>query len=287
VTFAQLVGLGFSTSAIERAVGDGLLRVMYRGVFAFGHATLTRQGRWMAAALAGGPDSALTHVDGLALRGIVRSNAPRVHITVPRRTGGAHRRGGLVIHRCRLDPQDRDVVDGLPTTTVARALLDFAEITSMRRLERAIDEAYKQDLFDLDATLDVLQRAQGRRGARPLKRALELYVPQPRVTRFRLEQRALKVIREAGLPMPQVNLHLNGHEVDLQWPQANLVVELDSREHHDTPWAREEDSVRDALQVAHGHSVMRVTHRRLMREPQEVVALIRQRLALSVAGAAR
>lgn len=170
---------------------------------------------------------------------------------------------------------------------MARGLLDFAEVASQRQLERAIDEAHKQQRFDLDASLCVLQRANGRRGRKPLKRALDLYVPEPLHTRSWLERRALQLIRDAGLPLPQVNLHLNGYEVDLQWPQANLIVELDSREHHDTPWAREEDAIRDSVQVARGHGVMRVTHRRLTREPQEVVALIRQRLRLSAAGAAR
>jgi len=287
VTFSQLIDIGISAAAIGRAIADGFLSVLHRGVYAFGHDRLRTEGRWMAAALAGGPDAAVTHTDALMMRGIVRSHAPRIHITVPRLTGGAHRRSGLVIHRCKLAPADLDIVDGIPTTTVARALLDFAEIAAPRRLERAIDEADKQDLFDLDATLAVLERARGRRGAKPLKRAVELYVPEPHRTRSWLEQRALQIIRAAGLPSPQVNLHLNGHEVDLQWPEANLVVELDSREHHDTPWAREEDSVRDAVQVAHGHGVMRVTYRRLTQEPEAVVALIRQRLALSAAAAAR
>jgi hypothetical protein len=146
VAYAQLIALGLSASAIARAVSDGLLAALYRGVFAFGHVQLTRQGRWMAAVLAAGADAALSHTDGLVARGIVRSSAARIHVTVPRLTGGAHRRSGLVLHRCRLDPEDRDVVDGIPTTTVARALLDYAETTlrAPRRLERAIDEADKQ-----------------------------------------------------------------------------------------------------------------------------------------------
>jgi very-short-patch-repair endonuclease len=281
----QLLGLGIGADAIQRRIADGRYVPVFWGVVAIGHARLRREGRWMAAVLAGGDDAALSHVDTLAARGIVPSNARRIHVTVPRLTGGAHPRDGLVLHRCKLEPQDRDMIDGIPTTTVARALLDFAETAPYRQLERAIDEAYKQRLFDLDATRDLLERARGRRGIKPLRRAIELYVPEPHHTRSWLERRALRLIREAGLPMPQVNLNLNGHEVDLQWPQANLVVELDSREHHDTPWAREEDSIRDARQVAHGHGVMRVTHRRLTREPGEVVALIRQRL--SGAGAAR
>jgi very-short-patch-repair endonuclease len=81
--------------------------------------------------------------------------------------------------------------------------------------------------------------------------------------------------------MPEVNVHVNGYEADLRWPEAGLIVELDSREHHDTPWAFEEDRLRDAHHVARGHAVMRITYRRLTREPELVAALIRERLALA------
>jgi very-short-patch-repair endonuclease len=284
----QLLDIGLGADAIQARIASGLYVHVFQGVVAIGHVKLTRQGRWMAAVLAAGSDAALSHTDLLVARGIVRSSAPRIHVTVPRRTGGAHRRSGLVLHRCRLDPEDRDVVDGIPTTTVARALLDFAETTfgAPRRLERAIDEADKQGLFDLNAALDVLERARGRRGARPLRRALEIYVPEPRRTNSWLERRALKLVRDAGLPMPEVNVNVNGYEVDLRWPEAGLIVELDSRRHHDTPWAYEEDRLRDAHQVARGHGVMRITHRRLTREPELVAALIRERL-VSAAAAAR
>ncbi len=278
VAFVQIIDIGISAAAIARAVADGFLTVLHRGVYAFGHSRLRTEGRWMAAVLAGGADAALTHTDGLQLRGIVQSNAARIHITVTRKTGGAHRRQGLVIHRCKLDPCDRDVVDGIPTTTVARALLDFAEIARGRQLDRALDEAYKRQLLDLDAALDVLGRVRGRRGAKPLRRALEIYVPEPRRVNSWLEKHTLQLIRAAGLPMPQVNVHLNGHEVDLLWPEHRLVVELDSREHHDTPWAREEDDVRDTDHVVSGYRVMRFTYGRITREPDVVIALIREAL---------
>jgi predicted transcriptional regulator of viral defense system len=280
VAYTQLIDLEISASAIQRAAADGFLTPLHRGVFAFGHARLRTEGRWMAAVLAPGPDGALTHTDALVLRGIVRSNAPRIHVTVPRLTGGAHRRSGLVIHRCKLEPQDRDVVDGIPTTTVARALLDFAEIARPRQLERALDEAEKQQLLDLHAVLDVLERARGRRGLKRLRRTLDLYVPEPHRTNSWLERHMLGLIREAGLPMPDVNVHLNGHEVDLHWPHHGLVVELDSRRHHDTAWAREEDKARDAGQTARGHSVVRLTYRRITREPQAVIAELSDSLAI-------
>ena len=65
-----------------------------------------------------------------------------------------------------------------------------------------------------------------------------------------------------------------GFEVDAAWPDARLVVELDSRTFHDTHEAFERDRVRDAtLQVA-GYRVLRITDLRMQREPDAVMRTI-------------
>ena len=46
-------------------------------------------------------------------------------------------------------PQDRDEIDGIPCTSLARTLLDLAAILPRREVERACDEAEVQELFDL------------------------------------------------------------------------------------------------------------------------------------------
>ena len=38
---------------------------------------------------------------------------------------------------------------------------------------------------------------------------------------------------EIGLPAPQLNVDVEGFEVDCFWPDLRLVVELDSRTHHE------------------------------------------------------
>ena len=54
VTIAQLRQAGMSAPAVTRAVAAGKLHRVHRGVYAVGHAGLSREGRWMAAVLAGG-----------------------------------------------------------------------------------------------------------------------------------------------------------------------------------------------------------------------------------------
>jgi hypothetical protein len=153
-------------------------------------------------------------------------------------------------------------------------LLDLAEVVPPSDLERAIDASERLRLFDLRAIEDVIARSPGRRGQQRLRRALAAYELIP-FTRSELERLFLDRCRDAGLPPPAVNVLIAGFEVDAVWEDAKLVVELDSRTFHDTAAAFEEDRARDATLQLAGYRVIRVTYRRLLREPQAVMQTIR------------
>jgi hypothetical protein len=51
--------LGLSSATIARWVDAGRLYPRYRGVYAYGHPQLSREGEWMAGVLAGGAGAAL------------------------------------------------------------------------------------------------------------------------------------------------------------------------------------------------------------------------------------
>ena len=61
VTGEQLEALGYSTSAIARAVRRGRLHPRYRGVYSVGHTVLRREAYWLAAVLACGSTAVLSH----------------------------------------------------------------------------------------------------------------------------------------------------------------------------------------------------------------------------------
>ena len=248
----------------------GRLHQIHVGVYAVGHPLIPAGGRWMAAVLAAGPAALLSHGCAAAHLNLLPTSSRHVEVTVP----GTSRAGpaGIVVHRTRrLDPEDRIVHEGIPVTSVARTLIDIAGVARRHQLTRAVETAERLQVFDLSETDRVLARGKGRRGASALRDVLCAY-REPAFTRSALERKMLQLVRIAGLPAPAANLWIAGGEADLVWEEQRLVVELDSRAFHDTRAAFERDRKRDAeLQLA-GYRLLRVTDRRLEREPQAVLA---------------
>ena len=210
--------------------------------------------------------------------GIATSEGARVDVTVDRRNGHGPR--GIVLHRVRsLHPDDRAVRDGIPVTSVARTLLDFAGSAREDQARRAFEEAERQRLLDLRAVEELLQRSSGRRGQRLLRAVIAESVPTG-FTRSDLERALLDLCEQAGLPRPATNIWLAGFEVDALWENQKLVVEVDSYEFHRTRAAFERDRERDAALQLAGYRVVRVTDRRLVREPAAVADLLRLQLAV-------
>ena len=99
-------------------------------------------------------------------------------------------------------------------------------------------------------------------------------------TRSEAEKRLRELVRSAGLPQPRMNVHRAGWEVDAVWDDQRLVVEVDGRKFHSTPARFERDRRKDADLLLAGYRVLRVTWRRLTKEPREVVAILAGALAL-------
>jgi predicted transcriptional regulator of viral defense system len=119
----QLIALGYSSEAIRHRIARGRLHPIWRGVYALGRPQLTREGRWMAAILACGPDAVLSHPSAAALWGLMAPRAEPARVPVPAR--GNRRPAGIVVHRrAALTSHDVARRRGIPVTTVAVTLVD-------------------------------------------------------------------------------------------------------------------------------------------------------------------
>jgi very-short-patch-repair endonuclease len=275
VSVEQLRALGFGRSAVTRRVRAGRLHRLYLGVYAVGHVHLSREGRRLAAVLACGEGAVLSHRSAAAHWGLLQTSQARVDVTARR---GRRRVEGIRLHWSRsLAAQDTTTRQGIPITSIARTLLDLAATVRPDRLERALAQAERLQLYDQAAIADVLSRSNGHRGRAALARAT---AREPRLTRSELEAIFLRLVRQAGLPEPQSNLPLAAldHprlEPDFYWPTHRLVVETDGWETHGTHAAFQTDRRRDASLVAAGWRVMRFTYDDVVHEGPTVVRRLR------------
>jgi hypothetical protein len=260
ITTAQLLDAGLSETAIRNRVRTRRLYRVHRGVLSVGRPPVRSEEHWMAAVLACGESAALSHASGAANLGIRASAATTVDVTSP--TGRGRRLPGIRVHRSRLEPWEVTVVNGIPTTTCARTLLDLAEVLHPGALSKALDQAEIERLLDLVDLRRVLAHNQGRCGVRPLRTLLASLDPQTKRTRNHFERALYMLCEKASLPLPE-----------------RLVLETDGFETHSTRQAFERDRAKDALLLRAGYRVIRVTWRQLVREPSIVAATIRAGLA--------
>lgn len=278
VDLVDLRSVGIGDRAAQRRVAAGRLHRIHRGVFAVGHPRLTPDGRRFAAVRAYGRESVASHMTAAALWGLRRS--VRLEVTVSSARAG---RDGIVVHETRtLGPEDVAVVRAIPVTSLARTLVDLAEVLRTDRLERIVDHAGRHEAFDLRAVHEALDRMVGRRGAPRLRQLLG--APSPGPTRSELEDAFLALCRRGGLPAPRLNVHLDLGldrlvEVDTLFAYERVIVELDGREHHDSPAAFHGDRRRDTAAAAAGYVTLRYTWERVTAEAAAVAAEITSVLA--------
>ena len=186
--------------------------------------------------------------------------------------GSVRRHAGLRIHRARaLDERDVRRNLTIPRTTPARTLLDLADHLSDKALRRAVRQAQAMHLTNVRQIADVLERANGRRGA---GRLAALIADGPTPTRSELEDLVLDVIERAGIQRPQINRRLGRVYPDLRWPEQRLTVECDGATWHSGKLATEDDATRQARLEADGERVLRVTWQQALTQPRQTAQRI-------------
>jgi very-short-patch-repair endonuclease len=276
----QLVELGFGEEAIRLRLAAGRLHPLHRDAYAVGHPIIPKRGKWLAAVLAMGPGAFLSHRSAAALWGLA-GDRPKVDVNAPRgRQVSPGRRSGIKVHRCKFEPGEVTMRDGIPVSTVARTLFDLAERSRPYELKNAWDEASRLKVLRVPEVAAVYERGRGRRRARArIRPFLQAEQRQVEDSASPLEDRFAEFIVAQHLPPPQTNVLVGKDEVDALWPNARLIVELDSWEFHAHRAAFEEDRDRDTDHLLAGYRTIRVTHRRLSEEPERLAAQIRALLA--------
>ncbi len=263
ITHGQCLRLGLSADQVHRRVAGGGWRRLHRGVYALGPAALSHIGRYLAAVFGSGPDAVLGYRSGAGLWSVQPHHGGPVHTVAG--LGRGHRRG-LVVHRTRRwEPGMRTVRFGVPVTTLARTLVDLAEVASQTEVETAIRTAER--LHDFDRAL--LLPLPGRHGTPRL-------VPPARFFRGDLEPLLAPVLRRHGLPEPdEYNAKWATYELDAVWWDAGVVLEIDDWDTHRHREAFVRDRRRSRRLQAAGYRAIQATYEDLTVDAHRFAAELR------------
>jgi very-short-patch-repair endonuclease len=282
VTREQLRKLGLTDNAISKALDRGWLRPVFHGVFAVGHEHLTVHARLLAATMACGEGSVVSHGTAAWVLGLRRGRPKEVDVIAPveagRKIAGIKRRfvplpvGGEVWRG-----------NGFLLTSPARTIVDCAGILDAREVGELIEQASVEGLLDVVAIDRVLDGPR-RRGTKTLLLAVAPWRRYRRgiKIRSRMEAKLLPLLSEAALPIPQTNAKLRlarkVYEVDFLWREQKLVVETDGGRFHDNPAAGERDSERNHALAAAGYHLPRLGWEDLRDRPEATMREIAQLL---------
>jgi very-short-patch-repair endonuclease len=284
VTVAQLREVGISDSSISEAVARSRLHPVFHGVYSVGHRYLTIHARYLAATLACGAGSVVSHGSAAWLLGLQDRRPKEVDVIAPVEAG---RKVPGVKRRFVPAPIGEEVWrrNGVPLTSPARTIVDCAGALDARGISNLIEQASVVGVLDV-AAIDRVLDGPRRRGMKKLLRAVAPWRRYRRgiKIRSRMEAKLLPLLSEAALPIPQTNakLRLGGkvYEVDFLWRAQKLVVETDGGRFHDNPAAGERDSARNRALAAAGYRLPRLGWEDLRDRPEatlcEIARLLRQ-----------
>jgi very-short-patch-repair endonuclease len=279
----QLYARGVSKRAIEYRVAAGRMRVVFRGVYSFGCGELPPLAREQGALLACGERAFLSHHTAVAFWGMLPALPTEVEVSVVGRR--CESRKGIHVHQIKkISRREVRHEQGLWVSSPARAVLEIAATATAQQLAAAIDQGLARKLFTPRELDEVLERNRPCRGAARLAQILGDPTATA-VSRSKREKRLLRLIRDAGLPMPETNVPFGRFELDFFWPRERLVVEVDGYNFHRGPGAFRRDREKELAVRAAGLEMLRVTGDHVLKQPWMVLATVAGELARRREGA--
>ncbi len=284
ITLAQVIQLGGSRQLAHRRVASGRWIRVYSGVFLIAGHPFTWETRVLAAVLAAGPGTLTSHCTGACLWGVDNFRPGRPELSVPRR----HKREELdaVVHESTdLHLAAPVLRRGIPTTGLARTLLDVSIKVPFLQAECAVDDALRRFPLDWPDLYDTLVRhsRRGRDGCGTFRAVLDQRFGDRVITDSWFELLVRRLLADAGIeePVSQHNVYDGTEfagELDLAWPASMVGVELQSKAFHLNPVSFEKDKIKLNRIRGLGWIVPEFTWRFYVEHPDQLVAQVREAL---------
>jgi very-short-patch-repair endonuclease len=271
VTMAVATNNGLSRATWFRAVKDGRLILVHRGVARLPAFPSTPEQTIAAAVLATAPGSMASHRSAARLFGIPRPADDPIEVIVGRRNRSPDI-DGVIVHRPR-DLGDLTAVkrSGIPTTNVLRLLCDLGAVDPAA-VSAAVGHVVSARLASPVALRRAIDRhsRRGRHGVPAFRAALEEWVIDGLPADSVLEVAMRRLFERYRLPPFEFHARIAGLEVDFRIVGAPVVLECDGWEFHAKTRAQQaRDAERDATLAEAGFVVIRFTYHQIVRRPAE------------------
>ena len=272
--------LGMSRRTWYRLIEGGVLVPVHQGVAAFVGSPPTAERAVMAAVLAAGPRSVAGARSAAWLWDCFDPPAGTPVDVMLRGRPAARTLDGVVAHR-PVDHLQLLAVEqrGIPVTPPSRTLLDLGAVAPW-----AVRPATERMVVAGLVTRDQLEAAvrrhsrQGRAGIGPLRAVLADWTLGDRPPDSVLEARLLRILSEAGLPEPEVQVQIGPYLIDVGWPPYRVGGEVDGWAKYHSLDQFERQAARDTFFDLQGWTVPHFTWRMVTRFPRRVTATLERLL---------
>jgi very-short-patch-repair endonuclease len=279
ITVSQARMLGFSDKMIRVRRHRGRWQALAPDVFIVNGAPVMWATEVMAAGLATG--GVASHRTAAVLHEVRGFRPGPVELTVPYRV--SRRAPGAIVHRSKdLELCTPVTINGIPTASANRLVVDLGAVVSFPRYEAAVDDLLGRGLITWDDALIALNAhsRKGRNGCGPLRALLEERFGE-HLPESVLERVFLQLLRDRQLdePVPQFIIH--DHlgfvaRVDFAYPDLRVAIELDSVRYHLDAATFEKDHAKRARLAAAGWTVLAFTWHMVVDHPAQVTDAVRR-----------
>ncbi len=280
-TMPQALACGFPRATITGRVARGLYEGIHPGVYGLAGSEESWHREVLAAVLSAAAPSAASHRTAAYLWGMMSKRPDITEITTRRH----HRcdRFSFTVHESKdLRASDIVDVDGVPTTTAVRTVVDLGASAPSWLVERCLDSGLRKELFTAWEVRCFIARVArpGRTGIGTIRPLVSERIVWNSITESDLEDLFRAVVSHLSYPMPDPQFKLfepNGEFVgrfDFVYRARRALIETDSERWHMDPISFRRD--RDKQNRAHalGWTVYRFTWRQLVDDPASVRSTI-------------
>ena len=280
-TLHQAVAAGLSKRTIRSRVDRGLFERIHPGVFGFAGSGGDWQRSVLAAVLSASEPAAASHRTAAYLWDMASLRPDRIEV-VSRRHLRVHRQPFTVHESKDLVESDIVTIDGIPTTTAERTVVDLGASASPRFVERCLDAGLRKRLFTAWQVRCFIARVgrPGRTGVGTIRPLVQERLVWATITESDLEDLFRIVVKRSPFPMPETQYRLTNPggrfvgRFDFAYPERFALIETDSEGWHMDPVSFRRDREKQNEAHALGWTVYRFTWRQLVDDPESVLAII-------------